>query len=308
MKTGAHVAILLATYNGARYLHAQLDSIAAQDHGDWSLHVSDDGSQDRTHEIVAEFARAHPDRKIVWRMGPGRGSTVNFLSLLRDTGIKADHFAFADQDDVWLPGKLRRAVEALARHPDDAALYGSRSWIADADLTIRGMSPLPRRAPAFRNALVQSFAGGNTMVLNAKARALARRAGPADGAVCHDWWLYQLVSGAGGQVLYDPVPSLLYRQHEANQIGANLSLPARLRRLSFLLRGKFAAWNGANTAELKRAASILTPESRDCLEAFLRLRGDRGLRALRQLRAAGLFRQSRAGDLSLALATMLGRV
>ncbi|MCV2870154.1 glycosyltransferase family 2 protein [Defluviimonas sp. WL0002] len=308
MHKSSHVAILLASYNGARYLREQLDSIAAQDHDDWSLHVSDDGSSDGTLGIVAEFARSHPGRRIVWRKGPARGSTVNFLSLLCDARISADYFAFADQDDVWLPGKLSRALAALAPSEDRAALYGSRTWIADKTLTIRGISPLPRHRPSFRNALVQSIAGGNTMVLNGLARMLALDAGPAEGATCHDWWLYQLISGAGGQIVFDPVATVLYRQHDANQIGANLSLAARFRRLSQLLGGRFAAWNCANSAELMRTAPLLTQENRDCLDAFQRLRRDRGLTALRRLKAAGFFRQSRAGDLSLALAAAIGRM
>ena len=307
-KTRTHVAILMASYNGARFLRDQLDSIAAQDHDDWSLHVSDDGSHDPTLGIVAAFARDHPGRRIVWRKGPARGSTANFLSLLRDPAIRADHFAFADQDDVWLPGKLTRAVAMLAPHADTPALYGSRTWIAAEDLTIRGPSPLPRRAPGFRNALVQSLAGGNTMVLNARARRIALMAGPAEGAACHDWWLYQLVSGAGGRVVFDRVPTLLYRQHDGNQIGANLSFHARLRRLSGLFRGRFAEWNRANANALLQAAPLLTQENRACLDAFIRLRRNRGLAALRGLRAAGLCRQSRAGDLSLAVAAMIGRV
>lgn len=73
-KTRTHVAILMASYNGARFLRDQLDSIAAQDHDDWSLHVSDDGSHDPTLGIVAAFARDHPGRRIVWRKGPARAA------------------------------------------------------------------------------------------------------------------------------------------------------------------------------------------------------------------------------------------
>ncbi len=308
MQTGRHVAILMASYNGARFLRDQLDSIAAQDHDDWSLHVSDDGSSDGTLAILAAFARAHPGRRIVWRRGPGRGSTANFLSLLHDPRIEADFFAFADQDDVWLPEKLGRAVAALAPHAAAPALYGSRTWVTDAGLTIRGVSPMPRRTPGFRNALVQSLAGGNTMVLNARARDISVRAGRADGAACHDWWHYQLVSGAGGTILFDPAPTLLYRQHGQNQVGANLSLRARYRRIAAMIGGRFAEWNRANGAALSQASPLLTRENRDCLESFLALRRTRGLAALRRLRAAGLFRQSRAGNLSLAVAAMIGRV
>lgn len=302
-----HVAILLATRNGARFLRAQLESIAAQTHDNWSLHVSDDGSCDPTLGIVAEFARAHPGRRIVWRRGPGRGSTANFLSLICDAAIRADFVALADQDDVWLPGKLARAIGRLEPHGDGPALYGSRTWIAGPDLEVRGQSPMPRRAPGFRNALVQNFAGGNTMVLNAQARQVLCRAAVLDGVACHDWWLYQIISGVGGRVIFDPVATLLYRQHGANQIGSNAGLGAALRRLAWLAGGRYAQWNQANTQALGRAARMLTPENRACLDAFRALRDRRGIAALRRLHDAGLFRQSRTGDLTLALAVLLGR-
>jgi len=308
MAHGNHVAILLATRNGARFLREQLDSIAAQTHEDWSLHVSDDGSRDPTLRIVADFARDHPGRRIAWRRGPERGSTANFLSLVADRRIAGDYFALVDQDDVWLPGKLERALEKLGPLSHEPTLYGSRTYVACPDLTIAGVSPLPHRAPCFRNALVQSYAGGNTMVLNAAARTIAQRAGVTEGVACHDWWLYQIVSGAGGQIVYDPVPTLLYRQHGANQIGANLGPRATARRLAGLMHGRYADWNDANVRALADAEWLLTAENRAQLRNFRALRQTRGFGALVRLRRSGLFRQSLAGNLSLALAVAAGRV
>jgi glycosyltransferase involved in cell wall biosynthesis len=303
----------MATRNGARFLDAQLASISRQTHPHWSLRVSDDGSTDGTRAIVERFAAAHPPGRVSLIEGPGRGSTANFLSLIADTGTRGGLFATADQDDVWLPGKLARAVRIL--EPGATApcarpmLYGGRTIVTDASLRPRALSPLFTRPPAFANALVQSYSGGNTMVFNAALRDLVRAAGGSDaGPVCHDWWLYLLATGAGGSALYDPRPQVLYRQHGANLVGANVTFAARLSRLAGILSGRFARWNAANAGALLRARHLLTPEARGQLAAFRAARATPGPLGLARLRAARVYRQTRAGDASLALAAFLGRV
>jgi glycosyltransferase involved in cell wall biosynthesis len=303
----AHVAILLATRNGARFIDDQLASIAAQSHRNWSLWVGDDGSSDATIDRITAFRRAYPDRAVHLRAGPGRGVTANFLALLCDPGILADYAAFCDQDDVWLPGKLARALDMIGR-TDGPALYGARTIITDARLRVTGLSPDFRRPPCFGNALVQNMAGGNTMVMNAAARRLIAQAGPQVAPVCHDWWAYQIVTGAGGRFIFDRRPALLYRQHGGNLIGANSGTAARLSRLRALWRGVFRDWNGRNLAALRASAPILRDDHRETLARFEALRRTEGLRALRLLARAGLSRQTRAGELALQLAAMTGRL
>lgn len=305
-----HVAILMATFDGAPFIDEQLHSIAVQRHRNWSLWVSDDGSTDGTCDRVEAFRAANPDHRIVLREGPRAGSTRNFLSLLCDASVESDYVALADQDDVWLPEKLSRALDALAKAAaDDSAapcLYGGRTIITDADLRPRGLSPLFGRPGCFANALVQNIAGGNTMVLNRAAHRLIARAGAAPRAACHDWWIYQVVTGAGGRMIYDPQPTLLYRQHGANQIGANATLRARIARLAGLLNGRFALWNAGNIAALRAVAPILTPEARARLDAFALLRGVRGPAAVNRLRTARIYRQTTAGTASLGLGAFFG--
>lgn len=106
------VVILLATYQGERFLATQLDSILAQSCRDWRLVVSDDGSTDATREILRRFAAAHPDRDIELRDGPRQGATRNFLSLL-DAVAPGEAVAWCDQDDLWLPDRLARGLAAI---------------------------------------------------------------------------------------------------------------------------------------------------------------------------------------------------
>jgi len=307
--TGRHVAILLAARDGARFLPAQLASILRQDHADWSLTVSDDGSADATPDLVERFARRAGPGRVRLVAGPGRGATANFLSLLAGWDGTGSYLAFADQDDVWFPGKLSAALRMLPG-PGVPALYGARTVIAGPDLRPRGLSALPRRPLGFRNALVQNVAGGNTMVMTAAAARLAGaalRAAAAEPAA-HDWWLYQIVSGAGGRILFDPAPCLYYRQHGDNLVGANRGWRARLVRAGGVLSGRFAAWNRQNRSALAARGDLLTSEARAALAAFSALAALSGRPALRLLAEAGLYRQTRAGDLSLRAAAWLGRV
>ena len=308
----ARVLILMATYNGAQHLTEQLNSLSQQSHRDWRLWVSDDGSSDETRNIVARYAakQAEHGRDVRLIDGPGRGGTANFLSLLEASQPAAEELwiAFSDQDDVWLPDKLARGIAAL-EGIDGPALYCSRTWIADAGLTQRRLSaprPLP---PSFANALVQNIAAGNTILLNPAAAALACAAAAEAGeVVVHDWWLYQLITGAGGRVVHDDVPGLLYRQHGRNEIGANDTWRARAKRVRQLLWGDFQDWNRLNSAALERSAHRLTPEARAMLADFAGLGRAGLLRRLAGLRGLGLYRQSRPAQAALWLAAVLGRL
>src|SRR5262249_55172891 len=147
------------------------------------------------------------------RNGPNHGPSINFLSLAADARVTGDLFAFCDQDDIWHPDKLARALKWISSTPKDVcALYGSRTCLVDAAGRRFGQAPRFRMRPTFANALVQSIAGANTMVFNQATKRLLEQAGVHD-VVSHDWWAYQLVSGAGGIVHYDAVSSLDYRQH-----------------------------------------------------------------------------------------------
>jgi glycosyltransferase involved in cell wall biosynthesis len=302
MAGSAHVAILMGTCNGARFLRAQLDSIAAQSLHDWRLFVSDDGSTDATRAILADFAAGQANRVTV-RPGPCRGFAANFLGLAGDQGVRADYYAFADQDDLWHPDRLARGLARLEPLPADRpALYGGRTRLIDEDGRACGLSPEFRAPPGFGNALVQSIAGGNTMLFNQGVKRLLE-AVPEVAVVAHDWWLYQLVSGAGGAVIYDPEPFVDYRQHAANLIGGNQGVLAKGERLRLLMAGRMAEWTDVNLAALEAAGAHLTPEARAKVALLRRARGRGFWRRLALMRRLALYRQTRAGTLSLWLAT-----
>ena len=316
----AHVVILMASYNGADHLDEQLGSFLAQDHADWSLIVSDDGSGDGTLDILAAFARAHPDRRVTILSGPRKGDAgANFMSLLRrtiDTAPAGSFIAFSDQDDVWLPQRLSRGVAALAGLSDRRAAWCSRTIITGADITEADMAPrlsaprlsAPRPRPlGFRNALVQNVMAGNTILLNPAAAALAcRLAAQVDRVVVHDWWLYLILTGSGATVIHDDRPCLYYRQHAENEIGANDSHLARLLRLKMLVSGRFRAWNQINLAALRQARPDLTAENTALIDLFDKARRGPLHKRLIALRQARLYRQTRISTAAMWFAVIFG--
>ncbi len=150
-----------------------------------------------------------------------RASAPIFFRWRRISAIDADYFAFSDQDDVWYKDKLARALTWLATVPADVpAFYCGRTELISNDGRSYGYSPLFSRPIAFRNALIQSLGGGNTMVFNKAAKRLLETTGRLE-VVLHDWWMYQLVSAVDGAICYEPQPVLKYRQHPDNLIGSN---------------------------------------------------------------------------------------
>lgn len=298
-----HVAILMCTYNGASYLQEQLDSIQTQKYRNWHLYVSDDGSQDSTQDILRTFETKTGQLRIF--QGPRNGFCQNFLSLICNSSIKADYYALSDQDDIWCEDKLLRAVTALSGiSRETPALCGSRTKLVDEKNIETGLSPLYRHAPGFRNALVQNIAGGNTMVFNHAARKLILQAGSSINPVVHDWFLYVAVSGCGGVVIYDPVPSLRYRQHAANLIGGNSGCIAKLKRFGLMLSGMHQQWNMRNIEALSGLREKLTLENRHIYDEFSRFRDASLWSRLAGLYRTGLYRQTFAGNITLWLAAL----
>lgn len=301
------VTILMGTFNGARFLSAQLASIERQTHRNWKLIVSDDGSTDDTCFIVDGFAR-RISQTIELRQGPRRGPAANFLALAADPSITGDCFAFADQDDVWHPNKLVRGLQHLPRaHGDVAAIYGGRTKLVAADGNTIGLSRLFARPPSFGNALVQNIAGANTMLFNGAAKRLFERAGPLD-VISHDWWAYQLVVGSGGTFVYDPAPFVDYRQHDANSIGGNRGLVARWKRFRMALKGEYARWNDVNVGALQQARELLTGEARRSLDQFLVMREGPLTARLRSFARSKARRQTFVGNIGLLAAVAMGKV
>ena len=305
----ARVLIGLALYNGAEHVAAQLDSIAAQDHRDWRLVVSDDGSSDAGPAIVQEFAARFPPGQVTLIAGPRGGATRNFLSMMA-LPDGDEYLSLADQDDVWRPDKLGRALAALHARPE-AGLYSACTTICDADLTPLAGSRRFAGPFDFRNALVQAVTAGNTCVLTPAAIRLAREAAPPAmeiGLESHDWWLYQIVSGTGMGIIRDDAEVLFYRQHGDNLKGRNDTIPAMKARLGQLFAGNYGGWVHDNVDALSAVSALLTPENRTVLAHFDHALTQPGWRMARGFARLGLRRQTGAGTAALYAAALAGRL
>jgi glycosyltransferase involved in cell wall biosynthesis len=293
------VQILLSTYDGAAYLPALLASLDAQTHHNVDLLVRDDGSRDDTLGVFVAHTRHWP---AVITSGRHVGVPESFLLLLRDADPAADLYAFCDQDDVWLPGKLERAVRTLhALDPERPALYCSRPQPVDAALAPLGAYALPRRALGFATALVENRAPGCTVTFNRAARALLMRHVPR-AAQMHDHWAYLVVS-AFGTVHYDPEPQMWYRQHDRNTIGSPAAIVARLHGLS---RRGWLSRIFAQAEEFDAAyGDALDPALRRVLDRFLASRTGLRKRLAYAVRP-DVYRQARGDDLALRLMLALG--
>lgn len=303
------VTILMCTYNGERFLSQQLDSIARQTYCDWNVVVSDDGSTDSTLKILQQYSDAWGEGRLTVQQGPKRGFAANFMSVACNTTVHSQFYAWADQDDIWQDSKLELAMTALQTQPTHfPVLYCARTELIGESGTVIGKSPLFSRPVSFANALVQSVAGGNTMVFNHSTLELFRLGGTQLNIVSHDWWAYLLVTGVGGTVLYDMSPSVLYRQHGANLIGANSGMRARIVRLRMMTTGRFRDWNNRNIAALESLRSCLSAESLQTLEQFKKARESKGLTRFVWLYRSRVYRQTCWGNLGLILAAILNRI
>lgn len=211
------VMVLMSTYNGEKYLKTQLDSVLNQEGVDVQILVRDDGSTDGTLDILQEYAK---QGKLTYYTGPNLKPAKSFMDLIRKAS-QADYYAFADQDDYWLPGKLARAVEKLGSFsdPQRPSLYYSRTILVDKDL-----KPYPdnlqkyRKFLTFTQSVISSQATGCTFVFNAALVHLARQYKP-EFQLMHDAWLFLICLGVGGNVFFDEQSFIYYRQHENNVIG-----------------------------------------------------------------------------------------
>lgn len=298
----------MATYNGAPYLEKQIESINRQTFQDWELWVSDDGSSDNTLEILNSFV----SDKVRISMGPRKGFVQNFLSLTTRCDKDYEYYAFSDQDDIWFPNKLERAVECLSDIPPNIpALYCSRTEIVNnkgIQFTPPLYSKLMSIPPTFRHALVQAIAGGNTFVFNHRARCLLEEFGGAVPVASHDWWLYMLVTGVGGVVYYDSRPSLFYRQHEQNISGANSGFIASYSRFKRFIGGEYRDYISMNLKYLGKYREALTKENLEIYDNFVKSRYGGVLTRLYHLRRSGVYRQGAFQSMALYCGSVLRRV
>lgn len=254
--------ILMSTYNGEHYLCQQIDSILQQEKVDIQLIVRDDGSTDKTHIILEEYAKAG---MLSWYEGKNMGPAQSFLQLLKDAP-ESDYYAFSDQDDYWQKDKISIAINKI-NYSKEPSLYFCQTQLVDKNLAPIA-TPILNPLCTFGEALVYQFIGGCTMVMNKALRDIVISYHPAV-LQMHDVWIYCIAKAVNANVYYDSTAHILYRQHEMNVIGQGYGqLKEWKRRYHRIVRGKQERYHIA--LELQRGfMDYISKENANILDKFV---------------------------------------
>lgn len=227
------IAILLATYNGAKYIREQLESLFQQSCSDFHLYVRDDGSSDDTMKIVGQFHEMYPDRVTILKDSQKhRGAAKSFMYLLEN--VDSEYYMFCDQDDIWLPEKIEKTfaqmkdIEAESVRKGTAAkkipiLVATDLGVVDEQLNL--ISPSfnkDLKIDVFRKhpelICVRHVVTGCTMMFNRATKQASLPMSPR--ATMHDEWVALCVHFKGGVISIIDDSPILYRQHTSNTLGA----------------------------------------------------------------------------------------
>ncbi|HEM3561331.1 TPA: glycosyltransferase family 2 protein [Streptococcus suis] len=266
-----NVNILMSTYNGQEFLAEQIRSIQAQTFTDWTLLIRDDGSKDRTREIIVDFVQQ--DSRIHF-INPDStenlGVIKSFHALVQYQ--RADAYFFSDQDDVWLPDKLQVTLQTAQSYPADQPLMIYTDLkVVNQDLRVMTESMVRSQSHHANTELVQELTentvtGGTSMINHALAELWTM----TDDILMHDWYL-ALLATAFGKLVYIDQPTELYRQHAENVLGAR-TLSKRFKKWirPHVLFSVY--WDLIRNSQ-KQASHLLalplTPVDRNLVEAFV---------------------------------------
>ena len=226
MKNAPKVAVLLAVYNGAKYISELLDSLNAQTYDNFTCYIHDDGSKDDTMKICREYADRYPYRFVIRDYPPTGGAKNNFLSLMKD--VEEDYIMFCDQDDIWLKDKILRSVEKILEtengRKDVPALVYTDLKITSSDLTVKEESYIKHMGitPEKYNLLYLLHTGiipGCAFIINKRLLECSMKYQDSSVIYMHDWWVMLVLYLCNGAIGIVNQPLILYRQHEANCLG-----------------------------------------------------------------------------------------
>lgn len=212
------IAVLMSTYNGEKYLREQIESILCQESlTQIDIWVRDDGSKDTTTEILEEYAAVG---KLKWYTSSNMGPAHSFIDLVKHCG-EYDYYAFADQDDYWMPKKIQSGISYIEKM-SVPALYFANAEMVDSELTSLGRN-VYNESPKLDFYTLCCAGGllGCTMIFNHRLAEIVQLHEQPEAMVMHDFYLAVLCKLFGGEIVYDNQPQMKYRQHGNNVVGVN---------------------------------------------------------------------------------------
>lgn len=252
------IAVLLSSYNGGLFLSAQLESIIKQTYSNYTIYIRDDGSTDNTKDIIRHYELLNPD-KIVFLYDTviHRGPRHSFMWMLNK--IDADYYMFCDQDDVWFPDKIAisynkiREIETI--YGNSPVLVHTDMKIVDSNLEIiseslyKTMRIKPNIVDTFNYMGVCSCGPGCSMIFNNLAKKVSLNYESLEFIPMHDWWI-AINTVKQGKVCFCPIPTMLYRQHNSNTVGA------------FMLKSKYSSYILKKVIRIKSTISSYKEEQK----------------------------------------------
>ena len=292
------IAVVMSTYNGCEFVSDQIESVLAQDVSSLALYVRDDGSTDGTLQILEEYERRG---QLTLLRGKNVGVVASFIEAISLVPPEVPYIALCDQDDVWHPDKLSRALEVLSSHDGEKPLYYCAEYMfCDAEMRPQSRSHLARGTLDLAKMLYENATSGNTCVINRALAERVARAG-AQGVYCHDWWL-ALVASALGEVVHDDFSCLEYRRtgSNASPTGSGGLAILRYRIKTFFDKGELRTVTDQLVRLDEAFGEEMPAERRRLLSRFLL--GSR----LRKAFAPVRLRQRLTDELALRLLFLLG--
>ena len=266
------ITILLSTYNGAKYLKNQIDSLMSQSYDDFRIIARDDGSSDESYAILKSY-----DKIEIVDSRQNLGAKGNFAELL-EYAVKhtdAEFFMFCDQDDIWEPEKVEKSLQKMQElekfYPDTPLLVHTDLHVVDENLHLLDNSfwhyqNLDPSKDSLNRALMQNIVTGCTMMINRKLALLSFPI--ANEAIMHDWWI-ALVATQFGKIGFLDEQTMMYRQHSNNDTGAKkFNTQFILKCIKELQEINFDKHIAQATAFLNRFQDQLDPDALRMLEAF----------------------------------------
>jgi len=262
------VLVLLATYNGEKYLQEQLNSIYNQENVDITILARDDGSTDSTLYILEDNSRYH---SIIWYQGKHKNVQKSFYELMKKgRDYNYQYYAFADQDDVWDANKLETAINQIKEY-EVPTLYYAGQRLVDAKLNYIEDHRLNTRRTERTRFVLSDFAGC-TGVFNRSLLDAVCRFEPKY-MLMHDTWILRVCLAIGGSIIVDPEPRMCYRQHSGNTLGLGHSLGATLKQVKLYLNEYHIE---KLTRELvKGYGNEMVPEYKELCELILNYKSDK---------------------------------